>query len=328
VDDGFHDLSDPWRRPAQALSAIQAPVGTWADKLRVARLRSQLGKPPIDDLLQRPERSTRRHLEELGFGPQIIDRFFQPFLAGIFLDATLETSSRMFEFVFRMFSQGDAAIPAGGMERIPQQLASRLPTGAIRTNVRVTQRDGTAAVTSEGERIAGRVLVVATDGSTAAHLVPDLQVPDWRGVHGLYFAAGQPPLQEAMLALNGNGRGLVNNLCVISQVAPEYAPEGASLVSVSVLESASLDDKSLAAAVQDELVEWFGPQVALWRHLRTYAIPQALPAQRPPGLGPRPVRVSGAPRVYVCGDHRWTSSIEGAIASGLEAASAVLEDLR
>ncbi len=114
---------------------------------------------------------------------------------------------------------------------------------------------------------------------------------------------------------------------MLSEVAPEYAPQDASLVSVSVLETGGLSGTRLATAVQDELQAWFGHQVESWRHLRTYSIARALPAQNPPGLGPRGVRVSGEPGVYVCGDHRWTSSIEGAIASGLEAASAVLEDL-
>ena len=50
-----------------------------------------------------------------GFAGDSQSRFFQPFLVGIFFDPELKMSSRMFEFVFRMISMGDSALPAGGM---------------------------------------------------------------------------------------------------------------------------------------------------------------------------------------------------------------------
>ena len=52
------------------------------------------------------------------------------------------TSSRFFEFVFKMFSEGRACVPARGMQAIPQQLAARLPEGAVRLNTPVEALDG------------------------------------------------------------------------------------------------------------------------------------------------------------------------------------------
>ena len=49
----------------------------------------------------------------------MIDLFFRSFYGGIFLGRGLRTSSRMFEFTFKMFSRGRATLPAKGMGEIP-----------------------------------------------------------------------------------------------------------------------------------------------------------------------------------------------------------------
>ena len=91
----------------------------------------------LAELYERPEQATIELLRQRGFSEVIIERFFRPFLGGVFLDHQLATSSRLCEFVFRMFSLGDAAIPAGGMQQIPRQLAERLPPGTIELDCRV-----------------------------------------------------------------------------------------------------------------------------------------------------------------------------------------------
>ena len=65
---------------------------------------------------------------------------------------------------------------------------------------------------------------------------------------------------------------------------------------------------------------------ASWQHIASYDLPQALPSMAPPlGTLRKPVRVRDG--VYVCGDHRDTASIQGALVSGRRAATAVLKDL-
>ena len=222
-----------------------------------------------------------------------------------------------------MFSRGSATLPALGMQEIPRQLASRLPADAIRRGARVTEVHRGKITLASGGSLGGDAVVVAADATTAARLIPGLatQEPDWRGVTGLYFAAGKSPLREAIIALNGTGRGLVNNVCVLSDVAPGYAPPGQALISISVLGTPAISD--LETQVIAELEGWFGPQVSGWRHLRTDRIERALPEQPPvPGqLGPCFREIDG---VFVCGDHLTSASIEGAISSGLRTADAVL----
>jgi hypothetical protein len=167
-------------------------------------------------------------------------------------------------------------------------------------------------------------VVVATDATTAAELVPAAGTVGavWRSVKCLYFAANRSPLGEAIIALDGTGAGLVNNVCVPSDLAPEYAPRGQALVSVSVLGSVDPDD--LEARVLAELEGWFGRQVREWRHLRTYRIGRALPRQSP-GTGFTGPGFRKEAGVYLCGDHDWSASIEGAIHSGLRTADAILK---
>ena len=58
-----------------------------------------------------------------------------------------------------------------------------------------------------------------------------------------------------------------------------------------------------------------------WEHLRTDVIPHGQPAQTPP-FSPRR-RVALGEGLFVCGDHRDTASIQGAMFSGERTALAV-----
>ena len=322
----FHPLADPWRRPVAAVRSLVGPVGSFADKVRVARLRSNALTGSIEDRFRDPETTTLDALKAGGFSDAMVDRFFRPFLGGIFLEPELKTSSRMFRFVFRMFSQGEACLPADGMAAIPRQLAAGLPPERIRLGVRVAEVRADAVRLDTGETVPARAVVVAADGPAAARLLGGDIPAAAQGVTCLYFAAPRPPVEEPVLVLDGEGRGPVNNLCVPTAVAPTYGPPGASLVSATVLGVPSDEDR-LRSEVRDQLAGWFGPAVDDWRHLRTYRIPYALPRQVPPALAvpERPVRWQ--PGVYLCGDHRDNASINGAMASGRRAAEAIAVDL-
>lgn len=326
VAGGFHRVVDPLRRPTALLSTLRAPVGSVADKVRVARVRRRLRRGTLDQLWRRPERTTRQALAEYGFSADMIERFWQPLFGGIQLDPELETSSRMFDFVFRMLASGDSALPAAGMQAIPDQLAAGLTPGRIRYGTTVVAVDPAGAWLEDGELVRGQAVVVATDGPTAARLVPAVPAPGSHSVRCLYFAAERAPVDEPVIVLNGTGTGVVNNLCVPSVVAPSYAPSGVSLVSVTVL-TGPADPRALEAAVREQLRGWFGRRVDTWRLLRRYDIAHAQPAQRPPALASpqRPVEVDTG--LFVCGDHRDDASINGALTSGRRAADSLVRSL-
>ncbi len=321
----FHELSDPWRRPDRAWRSLTSGVGTLLDRLLMARFRGRVRRGPLEDLFRRPETSAMERLHAEGFSAGMIETFFRPFFGGILLDRSLSASSRMLEFVFRMMAEGDVALPAAGMGAIPEQMAGRLPEGAVRLGARVAGVTPREARLESGETVAAEAVVVATEGPEAARLL-GLAPPGSRPVTCLYFAAEKPPVEEPILVLDGDGAGPVNNLCFPSQVSRSYAPAGATLVSASVVGGAGsdADEDALEIAVRAQMEAWFGPQVRGWRHLHTHHIRHAQPEQSPGALEPveRPVRLESG--LYVCGDHRDTASLHGAMLSGRRAAEAVL----
>lgn len=323
----FHRVADPWRNPLDGAAGALSPIGSFADKMRVARLRHRACAGSLADLFARPETSGERLLRELGFTDAMIDRFFRPFLGGVMLDRTLGASSRMLEFVFRMFASGNAALPAGGMGAIPAQIAASLPAGTVRVAAPVAAIDAGRCTLTSGEVLESRAVVVATEGPESARLL-GLPAPSRsRAVTCLYYAAERAPIAEPILVLDGDGRGPVNNLCVPSAVAPGYAPPGMTLVSATVLGNPANDDEDLGASVLAQMSEWFGTCVRDWRHLRTYRVEHALPGTDTPTLDAPHASLRLRPGLYVCGDHRMSASIQGAMLSGRLAADALANEL-
>ncbi|NND36105.1 MAG: amine oxidase, partial [Gammaproteobacteria bacterium] len=319
-DGRFHRLADPWRQPLRALESLVSPIGSLGDKLRIASLRGRLRRRSLDDLASASETTTRQRLAEYGFSERMIDGFFRPFLGGVFLDDALDTSSRMFEFVFKMFSEGDVVVPGAGMQAIPESIAAALPRDSVRLESPVEQVCGSRCVLGSGETLEADHIVVATDGNTASRLLRGVESPRWRETVCLYFDAAEPPFDDPILMLDGDGRGPANNVCVMNRVAPDYAPPGRFLVSVSVIDGSNVGDDELERAVRSQITGWFGPVVQDWRCLRQYRIPQALPIAGPHAM-PTIARTDG---VIVCGDFLANPSINGAMASGREAAEAIL----
>jgi phytoene dehydrogenase-like protein len=324
----FSVLGDPWRRPTQAIATALSPVGTFADKIRIAKLRRRSQQGSLADLYERENVTAITKLERLGFTPAMIDQFFRPFLGGVFLDESLAVSSRLLEFVFRMFATGDIAIPAGGMAAIPHQLADQLPEDSIRLSTTVAKLDGRSVRLTDGGEMSADHVVVATESSAAARLLgrDDLNT-QWASTTTFYYAADRVPDERKLLILRGDESGPIQTAVVISNVAPEYAPAGKSLISVSVSQGESTDDlEALDASIRAQLRTWFGDGVDAWRRLRIYEVPYALPccSLEPVLADVEAASFGGAANVFVCGDHRETPSIQGAMNSGLRVADAIL----
>lgn len=321
----FHRLGDPWRRPGDAWATLRAPVGSLSDKLRMAQLRRSVQQGSLETVFTAEQTTTLDYLRRAGFSSAMIDRFFQPFLGGIFLERDLRTSSRIFEFVFRMFTQGTAALPRRGIGALSAQLAARLPAGTIRRSARVASIDEDVVSLESGERIGAREVVVATSALEAARLLGRDAPPRGRTVSCLYYRAPRPPIDEPMLMLDGTGEGLVNNLCVPSVVAPDLAPADSALISLSVIDPVEQNETVLRRRVGEQMRRWFGSQTDEWEHLRTYRIQQALPDQSPETLAAGPLGPQVGPGLFVCGDHCENGSLQAALRSGRRAAEAILE---
>jgi phytoene dehydrogenase-like protein len=318
---GFHAVGDPLRRPGAALRSAVAPVGSPADKLRLARLLLRLRRSDPRELLRAPEERTIDHLRHAGFGDVMIERFFRPLFGGIQLDPDLRSSSRMFEVVLACLARGTSAVPSEGMQAISDQLAGDLPPERLHTGTAARQVGPGRLDTDRGTIEADRI-VVATEEPAAAALLGWASRPG-RPASCVWFGAGAPPVADRLIVLDGSGEGPALNVAVMSNIAPSYAPPGRALVAAACPGIAEAD---LAEPVRAQLRRWWGAQVDRWDHLRTDVIPFAQPDSSPPLHPRRRVALDGG--LFVCGDHRDTPSIQGALHSGHRCATAVLESLR
>lgn len=315
VGDKLATLGDPLRKPATLPSSVLSPVGSVFDKLRLLKDRVRLGRTDTKQLLRQPDTSTRDGLKARGYSDAMIDRFFRPFVGGIQLDPTLSTSNRMFDVVLQQLFRADAVVPANGMGSISDQLASNLPTESIHLNTPVSSVQAGSVTTDRGTVTATDV-VVAVEGPAAAELL-GLPPVDSNPATCVWFAADAAPISEALLVLDGEGPA--RNIAVMSNIAPAYAPAGKALIGGAC---PGVLDPDAEPAVRAQLRSIWGAQVDGWTHLRTDAIPHGQPAQ-PPSFPPKQ-RTALGDGLHVCGDHRDTASIQGALFSGRRCAETIL----
>ena len=318
-DGGRALLGDPFRHPADLVETATAPIGSPLDKARLLMWRRSLTSVPVDRLWKKGEVTTAARFGDCNFSDSFVDGFLRPLFAGITLDADLDVSSRFTEFVFRMLSDGYGAVPSHGMGEIPRQLEARLPTGSVRYGTPVRAVTDSTIETDGGEHIEADAVIVATDMDAAAELVETPRL-GWNGVTTRWFGTELAPFDEPLLFLNGTGRGVVNNVAVMSTVSPHYAPPGRHLVGVS-----SPGPAADTEPVISDLRSWFGAIVDTWELIRVDEIPRAQPRYLPGEDLPAAPRLDSG--VFVAGDHRANPSIDGALRSGRAAAQAAFTHL-
>jgi len=317
-----HIVGDPFRRPKTLTSTSLAPIGTLADKARIAKFRATLKSADPRELLRGDDMPTASALRAMGFSSKMIDRFFRPLVGGIQLDPNLATSRRMFDVIFRTLATGDSAVPAKGMGEISRQLVAQLTSTTLHLNTSVTAVQPHSVTVSGGHTISAQHIVVATEGPVASKLLGLPEVTS-RSAGCVYFSAPIAPVNGAYVILDGTGQGPVLNVSVMSHVSPHYAPADRHLIAAAL---PGVCDGDLENIARTQLRSWWGAQVDDWQHLRTYRIPHGQPGQDAP-FSPKK-RVALGEDLFVCGDHRDTGSIQGAMYSGRRTAEAVLENIR
>ncbi|MBO2008687.1 protoporphyrinogen/coproporphyrinogen oxidase [Hymenobacter negativus] len=334
-------LQNPLQQPFAAFSALTSTIGSLPDKLRIVSLVRHVLKYTPQELLNRPATDTLSFLQRYGWSEQIINTFFKPFFGGVFLDRELTTASNFFEFVFQQFVTGEAAIPALGMQQLPEQLAARLPAGTVRLNATVAGIvDGSQVRLSTGQVLEGSAVVLAADGLTALRLIAGRSgnADDFLATQSASFHTGtrittcnyfavdgghSPGRNDKLLRLNAAPAGLVHNVAFPADVSGDYAPAGQSLVSVSTHGERGLSEAEITAGVHEELAAWFGPAARQWRHLRSYRLPAALPAYLAGQPAEQPLKLTET--LYRCGDWAAYPSLNAALATGREVAEAIIK---
>ncbi|WP_328558482.1 NAD(P)/FAD-dependent oxidoreductase [Streptomyces coelicoflavus] len=318
--DGPVRLADPTREPGAAGALLPGRVFSARDLAALAALTARDALLPASVTRGGRDGSTSAALTRAGVSDGVITDILRPFLSGVFLENRLETSARFFHLVWRSMVRGSLCLPAEGIGAVPAQLAAGLPDGVLRLDTPVTEVTDTGVLLSNGSELPVGSVVVATDPATAARLLPGLTVPDTRTVTTYYHATDRTPMGEPTLMVDS--AGAILNTCVLSEVAPTYAPPGTGLVSTSVL---GTDLPGRAQAVLLRLAELYGTDTSDWQQVAAHTVRGALPAMLPPWPLSRTTRLG--PGRYACGDYRATGSVQGALASGARAAREVSADL-
>lgn len=302
--------------------SLTGAMGGAIDQARLGVALARLAATPRARVLARPERAALDALSGRGLSARTLNGFVRPLLTALLSDPALATSSRCADLALRGYASGRLCVPSGGSATLPGLLAAALPPGTVRTGVHVTSADITAVRTKEHGEIGCRSLLLATGAGAAAELLPGLRVPPFHPVTVLHHTAPAPPPTGASLLLDADRSGPVAHTSVMSEVDPARAPHGRVLISSTVLGTPPPD---LDRTVRAHLAALYGTPTDDWELLAAHHDPEAVPAMPPPHDPRRPVRLLAG--LYVCGDHRDTGSVQGALSSGGRAAGAILTDL-
>lgn len=311
---------------ARALAtAARTPRAGGLDQARLGAALSRLAAVPTHRLLARPERSAAAALSVRGLSSRTVDGFLRPLLTALLADPDLITSSRCADLALRGYARGRLCLPAGGAATVPELLAAALPPGTVHTGVRALSAATTSVTTADHGELRCRSVLVATGAEAAAALLPGLRLPAFHPVTVVHYAADDAPLGEPALILTSDRRGPVAYTAVTSEVDPGRSPSGRALITAVVLgAAATAPSAALDTAVRGQLSRVYATSTAGWSLLGAFHDPQAVPAMPAPHDLRRPVRLLHG--LYVCGDHRDTSSAQGALYSGRRAAREVLRD--
>jgi len=320
-------IGDPFRDSGSLFPTLFSNAGGLVDKLRILQLKHRLSKMSIAEIFEQKEVSTKETLAKVyGFSPKMIERFFAPFYSGIFLEKQLTTSRRMFDFVFKMFGEGQTAVPNLGMEEIPKQLAQGLPEAAILTGARVKRIDGQTVILSDGSNFSAPHIIMATEATGLVKEFTSVNTEYQSTVH-LHFITHKSPINLPLIALNTFPKRITNNICTISNVAKGYAPDGQHLVSISVVGLVNIPNSELVKQVRKELELWFGKEVQDWQHFHTRKIHYALPNQGKVQTEILGHQLKIRDGLYACGDFLLNGSINASMKTGRQVAELVHQEI-
>ncbi len=316
-------IGDPLRDLSFLIPTIFANVGSFKDKLLVLKLNRNLKKKSLDKIFEEKETTTMEYLEDFGFSHKMIGRFFQPFFGSIYLEMDLSTSSRMFEFVYKMFGTGYATLPKAGIGAIAHQLKSQLHKTEFLFDTKVTHVQNNKILTQDGTEMETDYTIIATDAST---MVPNLrgQEVKWSGCDTLYFEVKDAPIKKPIINLIAQRKALVSTFFLHDTLAMEHKGPN-SLLSATVIKQHRLTTDELVTKVKADLLNYCDIKEA--KFLKHYHIPKGLPKLENLKYDIPAEATKLKDGIYLAGDHLLNGSLNAAMTSGERAAQAVIKQI-
>ena len=317
-------FGDPLRDLSLFIPTLFSPLGTLGDKLKIAKLNFHLQRKTLDKIFEDREITTKEYLIAKGFSKTIIKNFFTPFFRGIFLEEELYTSSRMFEFVFKMFGEGLALLPKGGIEDIPTHLKDKLQKTEIYHNSFASSVKDMEITLADGKKIKTNYTIIATEPT---NLVEGLKGQDtgWKSCQNLYFTCSRRVYEKAFIGLVSNQECLINNIFYPTSV-PTNKKTKDELLSVTIVKDHGLAEKELIERVKKELKEEC--KIEDVEFLKFYNIPRALPKLSNLQYDISPSETKLKDGIFLAGDVLLNGSLNAAILAGEKAAMGVLDAVK
>ena len=317
-------IGNPLKEISFLFPTLFSGVGCFSDKLRILQLNHILKRKTLSEIFSESELSTSLYLKQFGFSNDIIRDFFTPFFGGIFLESKLETSSRMFEFVYKMFGEGHAALPKAGMEAIPKQLYENLQNTDFMFNKEVVSIKENEITLADRTKLESQVTILAADASGL--VVREKHKPmTWKSCQTLYFETNKRVIGDELIGLIPTQGTLINNIFYHTSVKT-MSNINKELLSVTVIENHSLSDEMLVSRVKAELQEYCG--IMFPKFIKLYSIPKALPNLQSVRHDLNIADTScPVPGVFLAGDSLLNGSLNAAMMSGERAALDALKYL-
>lgn len=317
-------IGDPLRKLSLLIPTLTSGIGSIADKIKILKLNRILKKKSLEAIFESPEKTTLKYLKDFGFSTSMINTFFIPFFSGIFLETTLETSSRMFEFVYKMFGEGYATIPKNGMQAIPNQLKDNLKNTTFNFNTSVLEVKDTAIILKDNTSITTDITIIATQ---ANHLVTNLKTEDkaWKTCDTLYFETLNRTIKKPLIGLVANSDSLINNIFYTNSIATSNSNDK-NLVSVTIVKNHQLSEEELIVRIQKELQDYCGISNATF--LKRYQIKNALPNLTGLQYELTSSETKLKSTIFLAGDQLLNGSLNAAMIAGERAAMGVIETLK
>ncbi|MFT6727396.1 MAG: protoporphyrinogen oxidase [Flavobacteriales bacterium] len=316
-------IGDPMKDMSLLFPTLFSNIGSFSDKLKILKLNKHLKKKSLAAIFSFKEQSTLSYLTNYGFSDEIINDFFKPFFSGIFLEPHLDTSSRMFEFVYKMFGEGCAAIPKAGIEAIPKQLFQNLKNTTFKFNTKVASLNGSKIILEDDTKLESLFTIIATD---AKKLVSHLNnnATEWKSCHVLYFETESRVISRKLIGLIAEKGSLINNIFYHTSLETA-AQTKKELLSVTVIDNKNFAEDVLIERVKSELKKYCG--IDYGKFIKHYYIPMALPNLANLKYDMAPSETCLTPNIFLAGDTQLNGSLNAAMISGERAALGVIETL-
>jgi len=317
-------IGDPLRSFSMVLPTLFSSIGKLSDKIKILKLNLLLKNKKIDAIFKEEEKTTLQYLKDVGFSEEMIQTFFKPFFSGIFLEPNLNTSSRMFEFVYKMFGEGLAVLPKAGIQAISNQLKDNLKKTKILLNTEVKTVKNKGITLKDGSEIETDFTIIATEASPLIRNLKN-QETSWKTCDTLYFETPEKIISKPIIGLIADENSLINNLFYHTSIATTTKGKG-ELLSVTIVKNHALTEKQLISKITKELQTFCG--ISNTTFIKRYQIKKALPKLDNLQYEISSTETKLTSSIFLAGDQLLNGSLNAAMIAGERAAMGVIGTLQ